>query len=336
MLTERSAGWAEAKEWVEGERRHKRYEGPNGREAVRFLTKDVPEWISHQPWEADEDDLHEIARRLRHRAQVRHKTFVNNSIRTYFDYLGSYLKKRWKSHIVQDTGIRRDYPKKTTHTPTATPEEWDSVMKTALGKECPVMALVWPNRQVEVRQARVWDFHLRTGTWDARCKGGHDEVTDEGSTLTPTQIRALETYLPWRRRIASAPEVLADTGHLIFRRFRVMACPIQSRRIELVGYALVGVSAKTVNRLLQSAVARGFPDKKTRPELPGHSFRRGGLTTIHDRSMLADGVPDWEGTKEMAHHRSLATTWGYVNNLLLKRRMTKVAALLEPGTMGAR
>ena len=334
---ESAAGWTEEEieAWRWSEARAKRYDDPNGREAVRFLREDVPLWIRHHPDQVDVEDCREVVRQLRRRAEGRGRHFTNNSARTYLDYLNSYLWRAWGNRVVRDSGVRGEYPKKTSRTPAATAPDWERIASLAVGPETIVVALEWPNRRVEIRQARLVDIHLARETMDFRCKNGHDEVTDWDSPLTMTQVRALRTYLPWRRALATDSRCLGDDGHLLTRRHRVMASDLRDHRSRELGFVLVGVSNRKIDRLLARAVERAFPDPLTRPWIPGHSLRRGGLTTLHDRSAEEFGVPDWESVQAAAHHQSMGTTEPYVKSLLLKRRLPSRMRLLDPRATGA-
>lgn len=329
-------GWLEAKvkAWRETEGRAGRYEGPNGREAVRFLTRDVPLWIVHHPSDVDAADCREVVQRLRERAQLRGRRFTNNSARTYLDWLNSYLWRLWGNRVVRDSGIRSEFPKKASKTPVATAEQWERVARTAIGVETVVVAWVWPNRRVEARRLRLSDCGETRASWDARCKGGHGEVTDPDTVLTDTQRTALRTYLPWRRGLAADSRCLFDTGLVVCRRWWVRAADLETRTTRILGFGLVGVSDHTMDRILARAVARAYPDMSTRPRIPAHSFRRGGLTTLHDRTIETYGFPDWEATQAAAHHRSMATTELYVKSLLLRRRLPDRIRLLDPRPMG--
>lgn len=327
MSHESAAGWTEAGRWREFKRSRRKYEGASGREAVRFLTKDVPLWISHEPKDVDETDLWSVVRGLRARAAERGHTFRDNSIRAYLDSLASFLK--WKgNYIVQSSEIKAAFPKRATDTPVASAAEWEHIQERAIGEERIVTAFLWPNRRVEIRNARCDDFHpdRDPATWDARCKGGHGEVTDPDSPMTGTQVAELKWYLPWRgNRASQLGGVVSDSGHLIVRKAGTAK----------TGYRLEGVSDNYLNRLLRSAVERAYPDPARRPRLPGHSFRRGALTTLYERMGTQPGGVRWGDLKEIAHHNQESTTEGYVKSLELRRRLPTTIRLLDPPTPGA-
>jgi hypothetical protein len=317
-----AAGWTAASAWRAFKQARGKYQGPSGREAVRFLSEDVPRWILHGPAGVDEADLQEVLRGLQNRAASNGHKFTGNSAATYFDWLGSFLK--WAgNHIVQDTEFKHRFNRRTYRTPVADYRDWERVAATAVGRECVVVALYWPNRRVETRQARYFDFHLGSGTADFRCKGGGDEVTDPETPLTGTQIRALQTYLPWRRSLSAQGGILYDTGHLLCRRKAVRASDIATRKVVLVGHVLVGLSDRTLDRELARAVARAFSDPATRPRLPGHSLRRGGLSHLRDMGASL------RETQAMAHHRHESTTEIYLSKTGLNKRLPAVARLLD-------
>lgn len=323
-----SAGrWTEEgpQAWLEFKRAREKYWGPSGREAIRFLTKDVPRWITHAPEEIDEPDLWAIVRGLQERAAGRGRTFTENSVRAYLDVLGSFLKWRG-NYVVQSSEIKSQFRKKPTRTPVASPDEWERVLIRAVGEERVLLAFLWPNRRIEVRNARYWDFHIDRdpATWDARCKNGRGDVTDPDSPLTRTQSDELRWYLPWRRNLPSQfGDVLEDTGRLIARRAVVHACEVRTHRTVRVGSVLVGVSDQYLNRLLTRA------NERAKVRLPGHAYRRGGLTTLWER-WVTDRRGDPDDVKAVAHHKHLSTTETYVKSLAQRRRLPTVARLLDP------
>jgi hypothetical protein len=281
-----------------------------GREIVRWLSRDVPRCIRHDPADVAEDDLWTLANAMR-------KTMGWNSIGTYFDYLGSFLARpihgeaRVANRVVQDSQIRRQFTKVKKNRPVATVREWERAMAGANGEARIVTAFEWMRRPIELRRALIDEFHLDTGNpyFQIRGKGGQGEITNPQIFLTDTQIRELKWYLPYRRSLAERPGVISDTGHFLCRQ-------LGNKRD---GYRLVPVSAQYTRRLLHTVSKR-----------PQYAFRRGALTHMADRSLREFGVIDWTSLKEAADHKSVGTTEPYVQSLLQERKMPAMMRLLDP------
>lgn len=282
--------------WSLEKRAKRHYEGRSGDEAVRFLGK-VPHWIRAPPERVSEADLWTI---------VGHLGPAPKTKRTYLAILGSFLS--WCGNwVVQTSRIRDRFPNRPSRTPVATAVEWEAVMDHAVGVERVVVAYLWPRRPVELCRALARDVHLDRGTMDIRQKGGHGEVTDFDLPLSGTLARELTWYLPLRAKWSEESE--SDSGHLVCRK---------------EGTRLVGVSKAYIDRQLSSACRR------VGVTLPAYSFRRGGLTTLRERGA------EWEDVRDLAGHRSLGTTEGYVRSLLQRRRLPATARLLDPVPMEAR
>jgi integrase len=280
--------WNEtADAWFDAKRKRRKYEGKGGRDALH-LVKRIGEQLGVPPSRVTEDDLWRIVPMFGP---------APKSKRYGYAVLGSFLS--WRGNwIVQSSGIRREFPNRTTFTPVATAESWERGMNRAVGIQRVVLALVWPRRPCEVVRALLADVHLERGTMDVRQKGGHGDVTDWDVPLSGTVQRELRWYLPLRAQWAE--RATADSGHLL---------------VHWYGDRLVGVSTAFVRRRVSEVIERGFPP---------YSFRRGGLTTLRDRGA------DWDDIKAVALHKSIGTTEIYVKSLQQQRRLPAVTRLLDP------
>jgi integrase len=283
----------ESRAWVAEKQRQGRYQGRNGYEAVRFLSK-CGEWVSVRPEAVTEEDLWAI---IGHVGGSAPKTR-----RFYLALLGSFLSARG-NWVVQTTGIRRKFPNRPMNTPVLAGDERDAILNAAQGPERLVLALLAnARRPVEVRRALVSDVDLTSvpPTMKVRTKGGGGQVTALRA-LNQTAVRELTWWLPLRA--AWGERAREDSGHLVCR---------------WDGDRLVGVSPTYLARLLARA--------ESRAGLPRHSlysFRRGAATMLRERGA------EWEDIRDALCHRSIATTEQYVSPLLAQKRAPRVMALLD-------
>jgi integrase len=288
VVPPRARRWNEtADAWFDAKRKRRKYEGKSGRDALH-LVKRIGTLLDKSPARVTEEDLWALAPSLGP---------APKSKRYGYAILGSFLS--WTGNwVVQSSGIRREFPNRTTWTPVAAADSWERGMNRAVGIQRVVLALVWPRRPCEVVRARLADVHPERGTMDVRQKGGHGDVTDWDVPLSGTVQRELQWYLPLRAQWAE--RATGDSGHLLVR---------------FDGDQLVGVSTAFVRRRVAEAVEG---------RLPPYSFRRGGLTTLRDRGA------EWDDIKAVALHKSIGTTEIYVKSLQQQRRLPAVTRLLDP------
>lgn len=289
----------ESRAWVAEKQRQGKYQGRNGYEAVRFLSK-CGEWVSVPPGRIAEQDLWAI---IGHVGGSAPKTR-----RFYLALLGSFLSARG-NWVVQTSAIRRRFPNRSMNTPVLSGEERDAILNAAQGPERLVLALLTnARRPVEVRRALVSDVDLAVvpPTMRVRTKGGGGQVTAV-RPLNQTALRELTWWLPLRATWAERAS--EDSGHLVCR---------------WDGERLVGVSAAFLSRLLASAEGRaGVPRHSL------YSFRRGAATMLRERGA------QWEDIRDALCHRSISTTEQYVSPLLAQKHAPAVMALLDTPTVGS-
>jgi integrase len=289
----------ESRKWVAEKQRQGKYQGRNGYEVIRFLSK-CGEWVPVPPERVTEQDLWAI---IGHVGGSAPKTR-----RFYLAILGSFLSSLgdW---VVQTSGIRSRFPNRPMNTPVLSGEERDAILNAAQGPERLVLALLAnARRPIEVRRALVSDVDLSTvpPTMKIRTKGGGGQVTAV-RVLNQTALRELTWWLPLRATWAERAS--EDSGHLLCR---------------WDGEKLVGVSITYLSRLKASAESRaGVPHHQL------YSFRRGAATMLRERGA------QWEDIRDALCHRSISTTEQYVSPLLAQKHAPAVMALLDAPTAGS-
>lgn len=289
----------ESRKWVAEKQRQGKYQGRNGYEAVRFLSK-CGEWVAVRPEDVDETTLWTI---LGHVGGSAPKTR-----RFYLALLGSFLSSRG-NWVVQTSGIRRRFPNRPMSTPVLAGEERDAILNAAQGPERLVLALLAnARRPVEVRRALVSDLALSAvpPTMRIRTKGGGGQVTTV-RVLNQTALRELEWWMPLRATWSERAR--EDSGHLVCR---------------WEGERLVGVSPAYLSRLLARAERRAGVSRHTL-----YSFRRGAATMLRERGA------QWEDIRDALCHRSISTTEQYVSPLLAQKHAPAVMALLDTPIVGS-
>jgi len=299
-VPETARRWVEeSRAWVAEKQRQGKYQGRNGYEAVRFLSK-CGEWVSARPEHVTEPDLWDI---IGHVGGSAPKTR-----RFYLALLGSFLSARG-NWVVQTSGIRRRFPNRPMNTPVLAGEERDAILNAAQGPERLVLALLAnARRPIEVRRTLVSDVDLSTvpPTMRVRTKGGGGQVTAV-RPLNQTVLRELAWWLPLRATWSA--QAGKDSGHLVCR---------------WDGERLVGVSHAYLTRLLASAESRVGGSRHTL-----YSFRRGAATMLRERGA------EWEDIRDALCHRSISTTEQYVSPLLAQKHAPAVMALLDAPTLGS-
>lgn len=284
----------EGRAWLSEKQGRGKWQGRNGYEALRFLTK-CGEWLSVTPLKVEEPELWEVVKRLGPAPKTK---------RTYLSILGSFLS--WRGNwVVQRSGIKATFPNRALNTPVITAEDRDLVLARAQGPERIVTALLGvARRRVEIVRARVEDFHLdrQPPTYDFRAKGGGGEVTHRDYLLTPSLLAELDWWLPLRSMWAS--RAASDSGHLLCR---------------WDGGRLVGVSYQYVDRLLDTA-----EDRAGVRRWPAHAFRRGAATLLIDRGAREEDVSEALGDS------SLEVTRKYIAPFVRRRRLAAALTLIEP------
>jgi integrase len=289
----------ESRKWVAEKQRQGKYQGRNGYEVIRFLSK-CGEWVPVPPERVTEQDLWAI---IGHVGGSAPKTR-----RFYLAILGSFLSSLgdW---VVQTSGIRSRFPNRPMNTPVLSGEERDAILNAAQGPERLVLALLAnARRPIEVRRALVSDVDLSTvpPTMKIRTKGGGGQVTAV-RVLNQTALRELTWWLPLRATWAERAS--EDSGHLLCR---------------WDGEKLVGVSITYLSRLKASAESRaGVPHHQL------YSVRRGAATMLRERGA------QWEDIRDALCHRSISTTEQYVSPLLAQKHAPAVMALLDAPTAGS-
>ncbi len=299
-MPETARRWVEeSRAWVAEKQRQGRYQGRNGYEAIRFLSK-CGRWVSGTPERVTEQDLWTIVGHVGGSAP--------KTRRFYLSLLGSFLSSRG-NWVVQRSEIRRRFPNRPMNAPVLAGEERDAILNAAQGPERLVLALLTNGRRpVEVRRALVADVDpsVVPPTMRIRTKGGGGQVTAV-RPLNQTAIRELTWWLPLRAKWAE--QASQDSGHLVCR---------------WDGTKLVGVSPAYLSRLLASAENRaGVPHHSL------YSFRRGAATMLRERGA------EWEDIRDALCHRSISTTEQYVSPLLAQKHAPAVMALLDAPTVGS-
>jgi hypothetical protein len=195
----------ESRAWVAEKQRQGKYQGRNGYEAIRFLSK-CGEWVSVPPERVTEQELWAIIGRVGGTAP--------KTRRFYLALLGSFLSARG-NWVVQMSGIRRRFPNRPMNTPVLAGEERDAILNAAQGPERLVLALLAnARRPIEVRRALVSDVDLSAvpPTMKIRTKGGGGQVTAV-RVLNQTALRELVWWLPLRATWAERAS--EDSGHLV-------------------------------------------------------------------------------------------------------------------------
>ncbi len=280
--------------WLREKQSKGRYLGRNGYDALRFLRL-CGTWVSVTPKKVAEPDLWEIVKRIGPAPKTK---------RTYLAVLASFLVSQG-NWIVQESGIRSNFPNRPLNTPVITAEDRERVIDAAQGPERIVTSLLGVGRRrIEIVRAEVGDFHLdrEPATYDVRQKGGAGKVTDRDLPVVPSLRAELAWWLPLRSEWSDRAE--SDSGHLICRWERE---------------SLVGVSSAYVDRLLHAA-----EDRAGTRRWPAHSFRRGAATLLRERGA------DWEDVSEALTHASPETTRAYISPFVRRRRLAAALELIEP------
>lgn len=289
----------ESRVWVQDKQSKGRWMGRNGGDALRFLRL-CGELLDVPPNQVREPHLWEL---------VGHMGTAPKTRRTYLALLGSFLSSRG-NWVVQESGIRREFPNRTSRTPVITGEDRDRILNAAVGTERVALSfLALGRRPIEIIRLRVTDVHLdrSSPSYDVRQKGGHGEVTDRDVPLA-WAARELLWWLPLRTRWSQ--DSTEDSGHLVCRQD---------------GARLLGVSKQYLDRMLHAVEARAGVAK-----WPAYSFRRGALTMLRERGA------DWDDVSGAALHSSPETTRIYVDPMVRRRRLEGALRLIEPRQGGNR
>lgn len=293
-MPETARRWVEeSRAWVAEKQRQGKYQGRNGYEALRFLSK-CGEWVAVRPESVGESELWSV---LGHVGGSAPKTR-----RFCLALLGSFLSSlgNW---VVQMSGIRRRFPNRPMNTPVLAGDDRDAILNAAQGPERIVLALLAnARRPVEIRRALVSDLDLSAvpPVMSIRTKGGGGQVTAV-RVLNQTALRELEWWLPLRSSWAGQAD--GDSGHLVCR---------------WDGTRLIGVSPAYLARLLAKVEDRAGTRRH-----PLYSFRRGAATILRERGA------EWEDIRDALCHRSISTTEQYVSPLLAQKHAPAIMALLD-------
>jgi integrase len=295
----------EAIAWVRQENEAGKYEGRNGQEAVRFLSR-----LGRQISEL-ESGVTPMGFEARHvRLLYRQWGRRPSSIRYYGSLLSAFLTDPPRRNLaVRESGIMREVPHESPEQLAYTGAELEKISAKAVRLERVVVAIESiGRRRVELERALLSDLHLDSPHpyMDVRAKGGHGAVTGQAA-LNRGVLKELDWWLPLRQ--SWSEHCASDDGHLFVRR---------DRRPD-GSTALVRVSRAFFDRSVRAAAERAGLRGQN------HAFRRTCAQLLEQRGATTREI------QGVLLHKHLATTEIYLERLAKPARLARVVALLDAG-----